>query len=201
LRQAFVEAKNFIKSSPEITVWAGQRFYDRHDIHMHDLFFDDYSGYGMGFDNIDLGFGKLAIAYLGGYRDGLDNGNTTVPETTILDTRRGGFYLHTIDVRIHDINLLGGQLELLGDYQFFKGGVYTADVDRDGDAAADRINIGDTSGFRVGAIYYHPICPTAGASYFNTSFWQISAAYGYGAGELFGTDPNGGRHPCRVHPQ
>src|ERR1700756_5509774 len=31
LRQAFVEAKNFIKSAPEITVWAGQRFYDRHD--------------------------------------------------------------------------------------------------------------------------------------------------------------------------
>ena len=192
LRQAFVEAKNFIKSAPEITVWAGQRFYDRHDIHLHDLFFDDYSGYGMGFDNIDLGFGKLAIAYLGGMRDGLDNGNTTAAETPIFDPNRGGFYLHTIDLRIHDINLLGGQLELLGDYQFFKGGVYQADVDRDGDQLADRVNIGDTSGFRVGAIYYHPICPT-GASWYNTSFWQISAQYGYGAGELFGTDPTGQR--------
>src|SRR6266446_2283362 len=31
MRQAYVEAKNFIKSAPEITVWGGQRFYDRHD--------------------------------------------------------------------------------------------------------------------------------------------------------------------------
>src|SRR5262249_10048357 len=45
MRQAYVEAKNFIKSAPEVTVWGGQRFYDRHDIHIHDYFFDDYSGY------------------------------------------------------------------------------------------------------------------------------------------------------------
>jgi len=32
---------------------------------MYDLYFDDYSGYGMGFDNIDLGFGKLLFPYLG----------------------------------------------------------------------------------------------------------------------------------------
>jgi maltoporin len=68
LRQAFIEAKNFIKSSPEVTVWGGQRFLDRHDIHIHDYFFDDYSGYGMGVDNIDLGFGKLMVNYLGGIR-------------------------------------------------------------------------------------------------------------------------------------
>ena len=190
LRQAFLEAKNFIKSAPDVTVWAGQRFYDRHDIHMHYLYFDDYSGYGLGFDNIDLGFGKLLISYLGGYRDGLDNGNTTAAETTLIDPHRSGLNLSTLDVRIHDINLLCGTLELIGDYQFFKGGNYQINNGASGLVTGFPLNIGDTSGFRVGAIYYHPICPTTGASWYNTSFWQISAIYGYGASELFGTDPN-----------
>jgi maltoporin len=190
MRQAFLEAKNFIKSAPEITVWAGQRFYERHDIHLHDLFFDDYSGYGMGFDNIDLGFGKLEFAYLGGIRDDIASGNGF--DNTISDPRRSGLYMHTLDVRIHDINILGGQLEVLGDFQFLKGGTYTGDVDNDGDKAADRIKIGDTPGVRGGLIYYHPFGPTGG-SWFGTSFWQISAIYGWGASELFGVDPNNGR--------
>jgi maltoporin len=149
------------------------------------LFYDDYSGYGMGVDNIDLGFGKLLISYLGGSRDDLDNGNTTTPDTQITDPRRGGLYMHTFDLRIHDIDLWGGKLELVGDYQFLKGGNFKGDVDNDGDAAADVVKIGDTSGGRVGAIYSYPLS--------KTSFWQVAAFYGYGASELFGVDPNNGR--------
>ena len=183
MRQAFLEAKNFIKSAPEITVWAGQRFYDRHDVHLHDLFYDDYSGYGAGIDNIDLGFGKLLFSYLGGIRDDIASGNGF--DNTITDPRRGGLYMHTFDLRIHDIDLLGGKLELVGDYQFLKGGNYRGDVDNDGDAAADVVKIGDTSGFRVGAIYSYPLS--------KTSFAQAAVFYGYGASELFGVDPNNGR--------
>src|SRR6266436_6556892 len=208
LRQAFIEAKNFIKSSPEVTIWGGQRFLDRHDIHIHDYFFDDYSGYGMGVDNIDLGFGKLMVNYLGGIRDDFDNGSTNTTDTQINDPRRGGFYQHIADVRIHDIDLLGGKLELLGDYHFFKGGTYQITGEPD-------LVIGDTSGFRVGFIYQHPFGgytppPPPAPSYSKEgkpvaappppppgptiapSFWQIAAIYGYGASEIMGTDPNGG---------
>src|SRR6516164_5637908 len=209
MRQAYLEAKNFIKSAPEITVWGGQRFYDRHDIHIHDLFFDDYSGYGLGFDNIDLGFGKLLFAYLGGIRDDFNFASTTTG-TTINDPRRGGFYLHTADFRIHDIDLLGGKLELIGDYQFFKGGDYQIS------GGNPDLVIGDASGFRVGFIYQHPFggytpppppppslskegkpvaappAPPPGPT-IAPSFWQIAAFYGYGPGELMGTDPNQGQ--------
>jgi len=216
LRQAYVEAKNFIKSAPEVTVWAGQRFYDRHDIHIHDYFFDDYSGYGLGFDNIDLGFGKLLVSYLGGIRDDFDNGGvdtqaiTNTIDNTINDPRRGGFYMHTLDARIHDIDLFGGKLELIGDYQFFKGGTYAIS------GGHPDLVIGDASGFRVGAIYQHPFGgytppPPPAPSYSKEgkpvaappppppgptiapSFWQIGAFYGYGPGEIMGTDPNGGQ--------
>jgi maltoporin len=210
MRQAFVEAKNFIKSDPEITVWGGQRFYDRHDIHIHDYFFDDYSGYGLGFDNIPVGgFGKLLISYLGGIRDDLDNNNNSTPQTTVQDARRGGFYMHTVDARIHDIDLLGGKLELIGDYQFFKGGTYAIS------GGHPDMVIGDASGFRVGFVYQHPFGgytppPPPAPSYSKEGkpvvapppptgptiapgFWQIAAFYGYGPGEIMGVDPNGGQ--------
>jgi maltoporin len=206
MRQAFIEAKNFIKSAPEITIWGGQRFYDRHDIHIHDYFFDDYSGYGMGVDNIDLGFGKLLFSYLGGIRDDFDNGNTNSRDTIINDPRRGGFYQHVIDARIHDIDLLGGKLELIGDYHFFKGGTYQITGHPD-------LVVNDTSGFRVGFVYSHPFGgytpppppapgftkegkpvaappPPPPAPTVAPSFWQIAAFYGYGAGELMSVDPN-----------
>ena len=187
----------------EVTVWAGQRFYDRHDIHLYNLFFDDYSGYGMGFDNIDLGFGKLLFSYLGGIRDHIASGylnngggpfaafNQTAADTTIADPHIGGLYLHTIDARIHDINIVCGQLELIGDFQFLKGGYNYAFSNQNNNTVGSMLplNIGDTLGFRVGAIYYHPFCPGTGASWYNTSFWEVAAIYGYGASELFGTDP------------
>jgi len=210
MRQAYLEAKNVIKSAPEITFWGGQRFYDRHDIHIHDYFFDDYSGYGLGVDNIDLGFGKLLVSYLGGIRDDFDNGNVNTLDTTVNDPRRGGFYMHTADFRIHDIDLLGGKLELIADYSFFKGGNYQIS------GGNRNLVIGDTSGFRVGFIYQHPFggytpSPPPAPGYSKEGqpiaapppppsgptiapgFWQIGAFYGYGAGEIMGVDPNGGQ--------
>jgi maltoporin len=218
MRQAYLEAKNFIKSAPEITVWGGQRFYDRHDIHIHDLFFDDYSGYGMGVDNIDLGFGKLLVSYLGGIRDDIASGyafnaavgNNVAQDTTISDPRRSGLYMHTLDVRIHDIDLFGGKLELIGDYQFLKGGIYHFSN------GMDPLNIGDTSGGRGGFIYQHPFGgstppappppslskegkpvaappPPPPAPTIAPSFWQIAFFGAYGSSENFGPDPLNGK--------
>ncbi len=170
MRQAFVEMTNFIKTAPEITIWGGQRFYDRHDVHLHDYFFDDYSGYGLGIQNIPLGFAKLDVAYLGGIRDDLSTG-------TAFDASHGGFYLHTFDVRLQDIDLGPGKLELLGDLQFLRSGRYQLATDSGLNGA---LNVGDTYGYRVGGIYTVP--------FGNKSFWQISAIYGAGASANFSTD-------------
>ncbi|MGC6746121.1 carbohydrate porin [Escherichia coli] len=40
------------------TIWAGKRFYQRHDVHMIDFYYWDISGHGAGLENIDVGFGK-----------------------------------------------------------------------------------------------------------------------------------------------
>jgi maltoporin len=172
MREAYLTMSNFIKSAPEITVWGGQRFYDRHNVDMHDYFYDDYSGYGLGFENIDLGFGKLMFAYLGGIRD--DVASTLNTDVIANDLHHGGFYLHTGDIRLKDIALFGGKFELIGDVQFLKGGLYQFSDGR------PPLNLGDTWGGRIGGIYQY--------DFGNKSFWQISGFYGVGASSNMGTD-------------
>ncbi|SFN86649.1 maltoporin [Xenorhabdus japonica] len=62
LREANVKATNIIDWLPGSTLWAGKRFYQRHDIHMIDFYYWDISGPGAGLEDIDLGFGKLSLA-------------------------------------------------------------------------------------------------------------------------------------------
>jgi len=60
LRQAWVGA-----SVPGVgTFWVGNRYYMRQDVHMIDYFWWDVSGPGAGIEDVDLGFGKLAVAIL-----------------------------------------------------------------------------------------------------------------------------------------
>lgn len=61
-REANVQGKNLIEWLPGSTIWAGKRFYQRHDVHMIDFYYWDISGAGAGLENIDLGFGKLSLA-------------------------------------------------------------------------------------------------------------------------------------------
>ena len=72
-REIFLEFKNVIKSSPGITFWGGQRFYDRYNIDSQDYFWLDDSGVGGGVYDIPLGPGKLAVAYIGGIQAGIDD--------------------------------------------------------------------------------------------------------------------------------
>lgn len=62
LRQLYVTAEG-VGLGEGTKVWAGKRYYDRHDIHINDFYFWDNSGPGAGIENIDLGFGKLAYAW------------------------------------------------------------------------------------------------------------------------------------------
>ncbi len=55
-----MQGKNPIEWLPGSTIWAGKRFYQRHDVHMIDFYYWDISGPGAGLENIDVGFGKLS---------------------------------------------------------------------------------------------------------------------------------------------
>lgn len=111
-REVNVKATNIIDWLPGSTLWAGKRFYQRHDVHMIDFYYWDISGPGAGLENIDLGFGKLSFAVTRNTEEGGSYG--------WIDDKSGKGQLTSND--IFDIRLAnlpvnaGGTLELGIDY-------------------------------------------------------------------------------------
>lgn len=112
-REANVQGKNLIEWLPGATIWAGKRFYQRHDVHMIDFYYWDISGPGAGLENVDLGFGKLSLAAA---RSSEAGGSATFASKDIKD------YSHrtandVFDARLAEIQVNpGGSLELGVDY-------------------------------------------------------------------------------------
>jgi maltoporin len=104
VRESYAEAGHLFESHPEMTFWAGQRFYRRRDVHINDFFFNDMSGYGAGFQDMKLGGGnaKLSIAYLGG----------SVENPAMGSADLGRLAKNTLDLRVSDIPAGPGTLEV-----------------------------------------------------------------------------------------
>jgi maltoporin len=104
IREGYGEAGHVLEAHPEVTFWAGQRYYRRRDVHIIDFFFNDMSGYGAGFQDLKVGDKtKLSIAYLGG---------ATNPAMGEMPSDLGKFLKNTVDIRLHDLPVGPGTLEL-----------------------------------------------------------------------------------------
>ena len=115
-REANVQGKNLIEWLPGSTIWAGKRFYQRHDVHMIDFYYWDISGPGAGIENIDLGFGKLSLAAT---RSSESGGSGTFADRDEFGNR---VYDNIVPNDVFDVRLAGletnpgGTLELGVDY-------------------------------------------------------------------------------------
>jgi maltoporin len=104
IREAYAEAGKIFESKPDLSFWAGQRFYRRKDVHITDFFHHDMSSYGAGFQDYKLGDKmKLAVAYLGTSTEYGD----MEPQSDL-----GRLLQNTLDVRLYDIPAGKGTLEL-----------------------------------------------------------------------------------------
>jgi len=75
-REAYGEAGHIFDGHPEISVWAGQRFYRRKDVHITDFFFQDMSAYGAGFQ--DLGHQmRICLVLCAAFTNGSQLGHHT----------------------------------------------------------------------------------------------------------------------------
>lgn len=83
IKQLNLQAKGFIPAAPEATIWAGKRFYQRHDLHIIDTKYWNISGYGFGVEGVNIGSGALSTAIIRGDQDGLN--------INYLDVRFAGF--------------------------------------------------------------------------------------------------------------
>ena len=109
LREAFVKAGNVLESQPNATFWAGERYYRRQHVDIDDFYPLDLSGYGAGVEDLDLKFGKLAVAFL----------NAARPD---IITQNGNLAKSNIDVRLYDLKGPAGLWAGWFDYATSKGG-------------------------------------------------------------------------------
>jgi len=105
VREAYVRARGIIQKQSGMAFWAGQRFYDRYDVHMNDYFYRDMSGFGGGFEDLRLGsFGNLSVAFLGGSIDELTSSGSVQPENEFVLNKT------TIDMSVYDVDIHFGKL-------------------------------------------------------------------------------------------
>jgi len=109
LREAFVQIGNPLQSQPDIKFWAGERYYRRLNIDINDFYMLDTSGYGGGFEDLNLKFAQASVAYLVGARED-------------LQTENGTYSKSVLDARLYGIKAPYGQLGLWYDYSYSKGG-------------------------------------------------------------------------------
>ena len=116
VREAFVQAGNIFEIQPNAKFWAGERYYRRQHIDSDDFFPLDMSGYGGGVEDIDLKFGKAAVAFIGVAR----------PDVV---TQNGNMTTSHVDATVYDVK---GPLGLWGvwfDFATSKGGQITSASD------------------------------------------------------------------------
>ncbi len=112
LREAFVRAGNLFDAQPDFKLWAGERYYRRQHIEIDDFYPLDMSGYGGGFEDLNVGIGKVSVAYLAGAR----------PDIT---TGYGNYARSNLDMRLYDVTAPGGTLAFWVDVTTSRGGTTT----------------------------------------------------------------------------
>ena len=88
LREAFVQIGNVLESQPNAKFWAGDRYYRRQHIDIDDFYPLDMSGYGGGVEDLNVGIGDLAVAFISGARPDVVTQNGNLAKSNI-DVRLG----------------------------------------------------------------------------------------------------------------
>src|ERR1700744_205714 len=115
LREAFVQAGNVFALQPHAKFWAGERYYRRQHVDIDDFYPLDLSGYGGGIEDLNVGIGKLAVAFLNGAGPDIVNQN-------------GNLAKSNIDVRLYDLKGAAGLVGVWFDHATSKGGTASGTV-------------------------------------------------------------------------
>ncbi|MFP9230664.1 maltoporin [Pectobacterium cacticida] len=88
LRQLNLQAKGFVPGLPDAVIWAGKRYYQRHDLHIIDTKYWNISGAGAGIENIKAGEGAFSFAWIRGDGENMEvNCNNSVNSKECSDRK------------------------------------------------------------------------------------------------------------------
>jgi maltoporin len=157
----------------------GERFYNRQDVHMLDWKYLHTDGQGGGIENINLGFGKLAYAYM--VSDGAAKGNLTPTQPV---GARDNMALHQLKLDDIDVNP-GGKLYFA--VEFDSAQPYTGPSSQVPVAGSYNNYVSNSSNNKGGAsiIVMHTQSVLNGANHLVFQY-ATGAAEGLGNGDQFG---------------
>ena len=105
--EAWAEIGNVFAAQPSLKFWGGSRFYRRQDIYINDFFFYNMSGSGGGFEDLELPFGKLALAWIG---NGAAKRSLFLDIAALPDPNNlAGFSKQSFDLSLYDVSVPLGQ--------------------------------------------------------------------------------------------
>lgn len=146
LREAYASMDHFIDSDPEATVWAGERFYRLPELNINDFWWYDLSGYGGGFENISVPFGKFALAYIGFSPNASSYWTSTDKEAFDFVTTNGRLAKNNLNLMLSEVAVPGGRGTFWINGGFLKGGTTTGDQ-------GSRYEYPSQTGFDIGAMH------------------------------------------------
>jgi len=164
-REAFVQAGNLFESQPDAKFWAGERYYRRQHIEINDFYPLDMSGYGGGVEDLNVGVGKMAVAFISAAR----------PD---IITQNGNLAKSNIDVRLYDLKGPAGLWGVWFDFATSKGGTTVG-----GSTLSSGTKILTTDGYAFG--FRHQRLEWHGG------FHTFAIQYGTGAASNFSNPGNG----------
>jgi len=167
-REAFVQVGNVFDRQPDAKFWAGERYYRRQHIDIDDFYPLDLSGYGAGIEDLHVGVGKLAVAFLSGAR----------PD---IVTQNGNLAKSNIDARLYNIKGLAGLWAVWFDYATSKGGSVSTTSTLTGPTIP--ANIPTTDGYAFGLRHQR--------LEWHGGYHTFSAQYGTGAASNFSNPGSG----------
>lgn len=141
LPEAYVEGRGVIAAAPDTTFWAGQRFYDRWDIHMNDYYYHDLSGFGGGVEEVAMPSGKLALAWIGGSISETTSSGLPHPDSDAVLNK------NNLDLRWYALPVPMGELAFNATLSIFDGEDYSVD------GSSDPVVIEDDTGYAAGIFY------------------------------------------------
>lgn len=149
VREANAQFRGVVPGQERSNLWAGKRFYQRHDIHMADFYYWDLSGPGVGLEYWTVGPGDLSFAWVrntdGPWANGLGDDFWEFDNRRALDQglEGGQTYLEVTDDPTYTSDTEG--VIVTADGRLF---LPTAPVDADGNTLTT-VDIVDSDGFVI----------------------------------------------------
>ncbi len=125
LREMYAGMDNFWSANPDTKVWAGQRFYRLPQLNINDFWWYDLSGYGGGFENVNLGWGKLALAYIGFSKSASSFWTSSDESSFTYYTDNGLLAKNNLSLILSDLKAPGGKLSVWVNGGYMPGGTAT----------------------------------------------------------------------------